>query len=85
MSANWLLFMWQCTTCSIFSCRSPVSSLCLISRLHGSYPSALDSSPQLASLPPLFSIISLWLSLFSFGASMLADTGRFAQASSQEN
>src|SRR5258708_6616506 len=34
--------------------------------------------------PPYF-IISVWLSLFSSEVSMLADIGRFAQASSPEN
>src|SRR6266851_10443061 len=35
--------------------------------------------------PGLFFIILVWLSLFSCEASMLADIGRFAQASSQGN
>ena len=35
--------------------------------------------------PAPFSIIPVWLSLFSSGASMLVDTGRFAQASLQDS
>jgi hypothetical protein len=41
--------------------------------------------PNCRSRPPLFSIIPLWLSLFSSEVSMLEDTELFAQASSQEN
>ena len=35
--------------------------------------------------PAFFFMVPVWLSLFSSEVSMLADTGRFAQASSQAN
>ena len=48
--------------------------------LEGLSPPTLDWRSH-----PRFSTIPLWLSLFSFEASMLAGIGRFAQAYSQEN
>jgi hypothetical protein len=43
------------------------------------------SAPRKRERLALFSIISVWLSWFSSEVSMLADIGRFAQASLQGN